>query len=101
MPSKATSQPTPSDDAIRTRAYLMWEADGQPWGRDEHYWNRARTELAALVPSRPKRAEAVAPVTGKVKKAPAGKSVKAAAKGVKSAAAKAPKAPRKAKTPKL
>jgi len=101
LPSKATSQPTPSDDAIRTRAYLMWEADGQPWGRDEHYWNRARTELAALVPSRSTRAAASAPVTGKVKKAPAGKPGKAAAKGLKSAAANASKAPRKAKTPKV
>lgn len=27
---------------IRDRAYLMWEADGKPHGRDVEYWERAR-----------------------------------------------------------
>ncbi|HEY4043327.1 MAG TPA: DUF2934 domain-containing protein [Rhodopila sp.] len=27
---------------VRERAYLMWEADGKPHGRDVEYWERAR-----------------------------------------------------------
>lgn len=33
-----------SDDAIRQRAYFLWERDGRPAGRDEHYWHLARDE---------------------------------------------------------
>ncbi len=32
---------------IRERAYLMWEADGKPHGRDVEYWERAR-ELVGM-----------------------------------------------------
>ncbi|HBK06740.1 MAG TPA: hypothetical protein DDZ81_12860 [Acetobacteraceae bacterium] len=32
---------------IRDRAYLMWEADGKPHGRDIEYWERAR-ELVGM-----------------------------------------------------
>ena len=42
MPSKAKPTPAaPSEDAIRQRAYLMWEADGKPDGMSDHYWHRA------------------------------------------------------------
>ncbi|WP_395812724.1 DUF2934 domain-containing protein, partial [Devosia sp.] len=42
MPSKTRStQSGPSDEAIRDRAYLMWEADGRPDGMAEHYWIKA------------------------------------------------------------
>jgi Protein of unknown function (DUF2934) len=27
---------------VRERAYLLWEADGKPHGRDVEYWERAR-----------------------------------------------------------
>jgi hypothetical protein len=27
---------------VRERAYLMWESDGKPHGRDVEYWERAR-----------------------------------------------------------
>ena len=33
-----------SDDAIRQRAYFLWEKDGRPEGRDEHYWHLAHDE---------------------------------------------------------
>jgi len=33
-----------SEDAIRQRAYYMWEADGRPEGQHDHYWSRAHTE---------------------------------------------------------
>ncbi len=32
---------------IRERAYLMWEAEGKPHGRDVEYWERAR-ELVGM-----------------------------------------------------
>ena len=32
---------------IRERAYLMWEAEGKPHGRDIEYWERAR-ELVGM-----------------------------------------------------
>ncbi|HEY9010067.1 MAG TPA: DUF2934 domain-containing protein, partial [Devosia sp.] len=42
MPSKAKSTLAPlSEDAIRQRAYLMWEADGRPDGMSDHYWHKA------------------------------------------------------------
>ena len=28
-------------DAIRTRAYQLWEEEGRPHGRDEHHWHAA------------------------------------------------------------
>jgi len=32
---------------VRERAYLLWESDGKPHGRDVEYWERAR-ELIAM-----------------------------------------------------
>lgn len=28
-------------DAIRARAYHLWEKEGRPHGRDEHHWHEA------------------------------------------------------------
>jgi hypothetical protein len=45
-----------NDDAIRQRAYYLWESDGRPAGRDEHYWSlaceAARQELVEATGSR-------------------------------------------------
>lgn len=30
---------------IRERAYVLWEADGRPEGRDMDYWRQAEQEL--------------------------------------------------------
>ena len=39
-----------SEDAIRQRAYYLWEADGRPDGQHEHYWALAHAEATkALV----------------------------------------------------
>jgi hypothetical protein len=77
MPTKLTA---PSDDVIRTRAYLLWEADGGPFGQDAHYWNLASSELSAA--AKPRRAAAaVAPAekkAGVVRKAGAKPAEKAA-----------------------
>jgi hypothetical protein len=35
------------ESRIRVRAYLLWEADGCPDGRDAEFWERAR-ELVAI-----------------------------------------------------
>lgn len=58
MPAKSAARAatTPSDDAIRTRAYLMWEADGRPDGHAEHYWDRASAELTPA--AKPRRSAA-------------------------------------------
>lgn len=47
MPGKSKTSETAapvSDDAIRQRAYYMWEQDGRPEGRGEHYWHLAHEE---------------------------------------------------------
>ena len=33
------------EEAIRRRAYDIWEAEGRPEGRDADHWHRARTEI--------------------------------------------------------
>jgi hypothetical protein len=35
------------EDQIRTRAYLMWEADGKPDGGADQYWHQARERIEA------------------------------------------------------
>ena len=85
MPSKSTMIAA-SPDAIRTRAYLLWEADGRPFGRDDHYWGLAAAELIA--PAKPKAAAAKATAPAKTAKAKA--SSKAAAKPAKPRAAAKP-----------
>lgn len=49
MPTKPMpSTVTISDDALRQRAYYLWEADGRPEGRSEHYWHLAVSEVAHM-----------------------------------------------------
>jgi hypothetical protein len=36
-----------SDEGVRVRAYLMWEADGKPNGGADLYWHRARERMEA------------------------------------------------------
>ena len=36
-----------SDECVRVRAYLMWEADGKPNGEADLYWHRARERMGA------------------------------------------------------
>lgn len=88
MPSKAAI-PTISEDAVRTRAYLMWEADGRPDGRAEHYWGLAAAEVA--VPGKPKRAAASKAKPAPEKKAKPAKPVKSPAKAKPAKSAKAKK----------
>ncbi len=89
---------TMSDDAIRQRAYLMWEADGRPEGMAEHYWMRAAAPDGT---DRPKAAKAR---TDKIsgEKPASGKDVgKSARKKAASAAAAKPAGKSKAAAVKL
>lgn len=81
-----TAKPSVDENAVRDRAYLMWEADGRPDGRSEHYWGLAYAEATA-----PKRKRAAA--SGK---AAGAKAAGAKAAGAKSAADK-PAKPAKSK----
>lgn len=40
MPAKMLSVPV-TEDAIRARAYQIWEEEGRPEGRHELHWQRA------------------------------------------------------------
>jgi hypothetical protein len=47
MPGKSKAPDTAahlSDDALQQRAYYLWEADGRPEGRGDHYWHLAHEE---------------------------------------------------------
>jgi hypothetical protein len=35
-----------SEEDVRHRAYLLWEAEGRLSGRDEHYWYLASSQLS-------------------------------------------------------
>jgi len=82
------------DAAIREQAYLLWEQEGRPEGREMEFWTRAQVKVAEseqlkhLTKGPPKRARAA----DAVKSASAPKAVAA-----KSSKAKAEKADGKAK----
>lgn len=40
-------KPTPSEEQIRIRSYLIWEREGRPDGKSEQHWLRAKAELDA------------------------------------------------------
>jgi hypothetical protein len=96
-----------SEDAIRQRAYYLWEADGRPDGKGDHYWNLAHAEATKVLgalknngagkPAKGKTASA-APAAAKPTKATKGKEKEA--KPVKAKAVKAEAKPAKKATPK-
>ena len=45
IPSSKSAIQAISDDDIRLRAYLKWEADGRPQGHDLFFWCQAEREL--------------------------------------------------------
>ena len=55
-----------SADAIRERAYLIWEREGRPHGRDFEHWVRAEVELIAEG-SNNTAAATIAPVQARTK----------------------------------
>ena len=57
---------------IRERAYIIWEKNGRPFGRDKDHWFQAAKEVAATAPTNgaSRLSQAAKPA---VKKAPAKK----------------------------
>ncbi|WP_087633584.1 DUF2934 domain-containing protein [Caballeronia telluris] len=49
-----------SEESIRHLAYLLWEADSRPDGRDEHYWHLATTATNGFVALPARRARLLA-----------------------------------------
>jgi hypothetical protein len=83
------------EGAIREQAYLLWEQDGKPFGRDTEYWMRAKVlvtekdQMDTLTKVPPKKRAAAEKATTK--------TVKAAASAAKAAPAKTAKPAAKAK----
>ena len=98
MSEKSPPADTLSNEAIAQRAYYLWEADGRPEGRSEHYWQMALTEahLAARSEKPDKPARAKAPKKIAPKAAPAEKPKKASKKPDDKPAKKAVTKPRAA-----
>ena len=100
MPAKskpADATAMVSEDAIRQRAYFMWEADGRPDGKHDHYWSRAHQEATQAY------AEATANGVAKAGKGKSPGAIPAAvklkpAKEAKPIKAKAEAKPKKATT---
>ena len=64
LANETTATPL-NEDVVRTRAYLMWEADGRPFGREDHYWHLAMSEITTgAAGDRPRRAAAASAVRG-------------------------------------
>jgi hypothetical protein len=52
------------ESVVREQAYLLWEREGRPFGRDAEYWLRAEAALApASTPVRKRAKAAEAPKT--------------------------------------
>jgi hypothetical protein len=87
-----TQAHTGNDAAIREQAYLLWEQEGRPDGREMEFWTRAQVKVAEseqlqhLTKAPPKPAKTADPestpkaAASKVKASPA-KAVKAKADG--------------------
>ena len=99
-----------SDDAIRQRAYQLWEADGRPDGKAEHYWSIAAAEAGkkpiqsaakskADATKAPKAKAAAATKLPKVKKAARPKKTAKKAEALSKKAATKPRAAMPAKKP--
>ena len=40
-----SDEPKRNDERVRVRAYVLWEKDGRPHGRNEAYWNEALRQI--------------------------------------------------------
>jgi hypothetical protein len=49
------------EEAVRRRAYELWEQAGQPEGRTDEFWHAARAELEGRPPTLEERVEALGP----------------------------------------
>jgi hypothetical protein len=87
-----------NDAAVREQAYLLWEQEGRPDGREMEFWTRAQVKVAEgeqltqLTKPAPKRAKAA-----KADGATKGAATKVKAAPTKAVKAKTEKADAKAK----
>ena len=62
-----TEAHTGKDAAIREQAYLLWDQEGRPEGREMEFWTRAQVKVAesaqlkSLTKAPPKRGKTAAP----------------------------------------
>ncbi len=50
-----------AEEAVRRRAYELWEQAGQPEGRSEEFWHAAIAELEGKPPTFEEKVEALGP----------------------------------------
>jgi hypothetical protein len=74
-----------SDDAVRERAYQIWEREGRPHGRDFEHWVRAQVELTVEASNNNNARRSAAPAR------PRTMAVKSTPKASKPAAARKPR----------
>lgn len=75
---------------IRQRAYELWEAEGQPEGRDSHHWTQAEVEFAEA-----RAVENVASAASAPTRAKPIRRSKSPESGASAPSAEKPKRPRK------
>ncbi len=90
--SKPDAAALVTEDAIRDRAYFLWEADGRPDGAHDHYWSCAHAEATAAF---------IEATSNGVAKATKGKTANAAPPAVKATKATKEKVKAKAKPAKV
>ena len=85
MATKAKSSEDIRKD-IELRAYLIWDREGRPHGRDAEHWQRAEAEILGSLPANkapakkpasPKKAKTVKPPQAKPAAKPAAKAKRA------------------------
>jgi len=67
---------------IELRAYLIWESEGRPHGREKEHWHRAEAEILG---AKPAKKPAKGKADGKRKAGPAAKTKPARTSKTKSA----------------
>jgi phage/plasmid-associated DNA primase len=53
------------ESAIRQKAYEIWQAEGQPSGREMSHWLRAKEEVARPKPKAARQRRAAASASGR------------------------------------
>ena len=93
MPKDKPADPAAlvSEDAINQRAYFLWEADGRPDGRGDHYWGLAHAEATKAF------ADATSTAVAKITKGKGANTAPAAVRATKATKLKVKDAPLKAK----
>lgn len=62
------------DEQLRQRAYGIWQAEGEPHGRDREHWEKAERELTEVAEQDPPETIAAEPVTATPPAAPGNKA---------------------------